>query len=336
MARPRAVNGLRSCSRMTGAAVRSSGRSAVGFASGPLETSALTTPDPVSLQREVRELLDAGAQALAMEVSSIGLVQGRISGMKFDVALFTNLTRDHLDYPRHDGTLRGGQGTAVRAAARLRRRQCGRRGGPPARRAPAGSRRADDRLLCLWRECRCASFGPATGRALDSSHRQGPCVRGGLWQGVDSKSRFPWSGTTTSKICWASSALPWPAAFVCARGAGSATPGSAGRTYAERCGGRRTAGDHRLCAHAGRADQGTGCIASSGFGARRAALGGIRRRRRSRSGQASTDGSGRRDRGRRSHRHQRQSAQRRSGQHRGPGGGRRRGRRALADDCRSC
>ncbi|MGZ8993027.1 MAG: UDP-N-acetylmuramoyl-L-alanyl-D-glutamate--2,6-diaminopimelate ligase [Burkholderiaceae bacterium] len=70
----------------------------VGFADEPLTETALTTPDPVSLQRELRGLLDAGAHALAMEVSSIGLEQGRLNGMKIDVALFTNLTRDHLDY----------------------------------------------------------------------------------------------------------------------------------------------------------------------------------------------------------------------------------------------
>ncbi|MBC8118113.1 MAG: UDP-N-acetylmuramoyl-L-alanyl-D-glutamate--2,6-diaminopimelate ligase, partial [Burkholderiaceae bacterium] len=70
----------------------------IGFADEPLNEASLTTPDSVSLQREVRALLDAGARALAMEVSSIGLQQGRMSGMKVDVALFTNLTRDHLDY----------------------------------------------------------------------------------------------------------------------------------------------------------------------------------------------------------------------------------------------
>ena len=69
-----------------------------GFADRPLAPSELTTPDPISLQRGLRQLLDAGADALAMEVSSIGLEQGRVAGMKFDVALFTNLTRDHLDY----------------------------------------------------------------------------------------------------------------------------------------------------------------------------------------------------------------------------------------------
>ena len=70
----------------------------VGFADEPLTEMSLTTPDPVSLQREFRALLDAGAQAIAMEVSSIGLEQGRLNGMKVDVAVFTNLTRDHLDY----------------------------------------------------------------------------------------------------------------------------------------------------------------------------------------------------------------------------------------------
>ena len=72
----------------------------VGFVDEALSESSLTTPDAVSLQREVRALLDAGAQAIAMEVSSIGLEQGRLNGMKIDIALFTNLTRDHLDYHR--------------------------------------------------------------------------------------------------------------------------------------------------------------------------------------------------------------------------------------------
>ncbi len=57
-----------------------------------------TTPDPVVLQRELAEYLRRGAKAAAMEVSSHGLDQGRTAGIKFDVAVFTNLTRDHLDY----------------------------------------------------------------------------------------------------------------------------------------------------------------------------------------------------------------------------------------------
>jgi len=69
-----------------------------GFPGEPLADSALTTPDAIALQREALRLRDAGAQALAMEVSSIGLEQGRVNGMSFDVAVFTNLTRDHLDY----------------------------------------------------------------------------------------------------------------------------------------------------------------------------------------------------------------------------------------------
>ena len=57
-----------------------------------------TTPDAVLLQRKLAQLRTAGAQALAIEASSIGLDQGRLNGMHFDVALFTNFTRDHLDY----------------------------------------------------------------------------------------------------------------------------------------------------------------------------------------------------------------------------------------------
>ncbi|NMM37144.1 MAG: UDP-N-acetylmuramoyl-L-alanyl-D-glutamate--2,6-diaminopimelate ligase [Glaciimonas sp.] len=57
-----------------------------------------TTPDAVMLQRRLAQLRDAGAQAMAIEASSIGLEQGRLQGMHFDAALFTNLTRDHLDY----------------------------------------------------------------------------------------------------------------------------------------------------------------------------------------------------------------------------------------------
>ena len=98
------TNGKTSCSQWIAQVLSREGRRCavigtvgIGFP-GTLDASDLTTPDPVSLQREVRRLLDAGAQALAMEVSSIGLAQRRVDGMHFDVALFTNLTRDHLDF----------------------------------------------------------------------------------------------------------------------------------------------------------------------------------------------------------------------------------------------
>jgi len=63
-----------------------------------LHDTGKTTPDAVELQAELRQLVDKGAVALAIEVSSIGLVEGRVNGMKFDVGLFTNFSRDHLDY----------------------------------------------------------------------------------------------------------------------------------------------------------------------------------------------------------------------------------------------
>jgi len=58
----------------------------------------LTTPGPVELQRTLRELVDAGVRWVAMEVSSHALHQQRVLGVRFAAAVFTNLTRDHLDY----------------------------------------------------------------------------------------------------------------------------------------------------------------------------------------------------------------------------------------------
>jgi UDP-N-acetylmuramoyl-L-alanyl-D-glutamate--2,6-diaminopimelate ligase len=59
-----------------------------------------TTPDAIVLQRLLADYLRRGARVAAMEVSSHGLDQGRVAGIKYDVAVFTNLTRDHLDYHR--------------------------------------------------------------------------------------------------------------------------------------------------------------------------------------------------------------------------------------------
>jgi UDP-N-acetylmuramoyl-L-alanyl-D-glutamate--2,6-diaminopimelate ligase len=58
----------------------------------------MTTPDPVSFQQRLSEFVDLGAKALSMEVSSHALHQNRVDEVPFDVALFTNLSRDHLDY----------------------------------------------------------------------------------------------------------------------------------------------------------------------------------------------------------------------------------------------
>ncbi|MBX3662698.1 MAG: UDP-N-acetylmuramoyl-L-alanyl-D-glutamate--2,6-diaminopimelate ligase [Burkholderiales bacterium] len=70
---------------------------------GRLDAHANTTPDAVTLHARMRGLVRAGARAVCMEVSSHGLDQDRLSGVEFDVAMLTNLTRDHLDY---HGTMR--------------------------------------------------------------------------------------------------------------------------------------------------------------------------------------------------------------------------------------
>ena len=63
-----------------------------------LEDTGMTTPDPVRLQRVLREYVDAGVAACAMEASSIGLAEHRLAGTRIRVAIFTNFTQDHLDY----------------------------------------------------------------------------------------------------------------------------------------------------------------------------------------------------------------------------------------------
>lgn len=66
-----------------------------------LTSTTNTTPDAVLLQETLASYLQEGAQNLAIEVSSHGLVQGRVNGCKFAVAVLTNLSRDHLDYHKN-------------------------------------------------------------------------------------------------------------------------------------------------------------------------------------------------------------------------------------------
>jgi UDP-N-acetylmuramoyl-L-alanyl-D-glutamate--2,6-diaminopimelate ligase len=69
-------------------------------AGAPVESEAgnLTTPGPIDLQATLAALVARGAKGAAMEVSSHSLDQGRVDGLVFAAAIFTNLTRDHLDY----------------------------------------------------------------------------------------------------------------------------------------------------------------------------------------------------------------------------------------------
>ena len=65
---------------------------------GALESGRLTTPDPLAVQATLNSLKKAGARAVAMEVSSHALEQGRVAALAFDIVVMTNLSRDHLDY----------------------------------------------------------------------------------------------------------------------------------------------------------------------------------------------------------------------------------------------
>lgn len=65
---------------------------------GALEANGLTTPDPVRLQQALHDFVARGVEACALEASSIGLQERRLDGTRIEVALFSNLTLDHLDY----------------------------------------------------------------------------------------------------------------------------------------------------------------------------------------------------------------------------------------------
>lgn len=103
------TNGKTSCTQWLGKALSTQGMPTAVIGTlgvglyrrgehGGFSTTGFTTPDAILLQRKLAQLRNVGAQALSIEASSIGLEQGRMSGMHFDVALFTNFTRDHLDY----------------------------------------------------------------------------------------------------------------------------------------------------------------------------------------------------------------------------------------------
>jgi len=69
-----------------------------GSGPGDVVATGLTTPDPVTLQGALRSFADGGCAACVLEASSIGLAEHRLDATRIEVALFTNFTRDHLDY----------------------------------------------------------------------------------------------------------------------------------------------------------------------------------------------------------------------------------------------
>lgn len=98
------TNGKTSTSQLIAQLITSLGRKAAVMGTlgnglwGELVDSGNTTADAITLMRQLHDFEAQGASVCAMEVSSHGLVQGRVDAVPFDVAVFTNLTRDHLDY----------------------------------------------------------------------------------------------------------------------------------------------------------------------------------------------------------------------------------------------
>jgi UDP-N-acetylmuramoyl-L-alanyl-D-glutamate--2,6-diaminopimelate ligase len=111
------TNGKTTCSQWIAQSLTRTGRRCAvigtlgsGFL-GALEPSINTTPDAVWLHGALSGFLSRGARSVSMEVSSHGLAQHRLAGVEFDVALLTNVTRDHLDY---HGTMRNYRATKAK------------------------------------------------------------------------------------------------------------------------------------------------------------------------------------------------------------------------------
>ena len=98
------TNGKTTCASLTAQALQALGRRSgvigtVGAGrSDFLRPISLTTPDAVTLQAELAQMVDEGLDSVCMEISSHALDQARVRGVDFDAAVFTNLSRDHLDY----------------------------------------------------------------------------------------------------------------------------------------------------------------------------------------------------------------------------------------------
>ncbi len=99
------TNGKTSCSfwlshllNLLGADAAMVGTLGYGRIKGSITDTGMTTPDAISTQAMLAECRQQGADSVVMEVSSHSLDQGRVSDVAFDVAVFTNLSRDHLDY----------------------------------------------------------------------------------------------------------------------------------------------------------------------------------------------------------------------------------------------
>jgi len=185
------TNGKTSCSQWIAQALTRARRKCAvigtlgsGFP-GRLDAHANTTPDAVSLHARMRSFVRTGAQAVCMEASSHGLAQDRLAGVEFDVAMLTNLTRDHLDY---HGTMRRYKAAKTRLF-----------------RWPSLSHvvvNVDDAFGCelaqRWKHRRSALLG--YGFARRGARLRGPCVEGrnlrlGL-QGISFDIASPWGRAT--------------------------------------------------------------------------------------------------------------------------------------------
>ena len=242
-----------------------------------LQASANTTPDAIRVHGLLADYLRADAQAVAMEVSSHALAQGRVNGVHFDVALLTNLSRDHLDV---HGTME-----RYEAAKAMLFEWPGLKHAVINLDDPVGCRIAAHAVERGVDVIGCSAMPtchrPIAPRLLVWQSADGgrPGVRTVCRRSGASGRQFAWSAISTWPICSVSSACRSHVASERHAAAVVATmvPPPGGCSVSTQC---AAAGRGRLRTHARCAGQGARSVATLGERPPGAALGCVRRRRR--------------------------------------------------------
>ncbi len=291
-----------------------------------LHFTGLTTPDPLTLHGGLRQFIDAGFSACAIEASSIGLAEHRLDALQIRVALYTNFTPDHLDYHADMAAY----WAAKRALFDWPGLQAAVINLDDAQGVALAAELQAEGRLDLWTYAlQDSAPGAVRLRAGDLHYQDGGLCftvhEGAEQQPVRTHLIGTYNASNVLAVLGGLRALGWSLAQIAPLAAGVHLGARSHAARAEWGRQRCPAGGGRLRPHARRPRESPAGPAPGGRSAGRTALVRVRLRRQPRCDQAAGDGRDCRPAGRPRHRHQRQPAPRSAAGHRRPDPGRLRG-----------